>query len=624
MTGEAALQGTKVSPEVVKELIGDMSPEDKKALHGWYWYDWANQAWALTVLTVIVPQYMTALYNSAHGGGGDSFYAWVNGISMLIVAVSAPLLGIIADRVPIKKKLLWWFTVVGVVACCLMAFTSLMGEYDYYFLAMVTIVGNVGFSIGNTFYYAFMPYLADKRCMDHVSSWGYAYGFMGGSLLLVVHLLVVMRVGIDLGDYRLPFVFITSALWWLGWGMRLFLWTPEPEIPNPTPIGSVKEAATIAVTELVNTLREIRKFKVLAFFLVAYLLFYDGVNTINGMASAFGEEVLRINPMMNIVLLLTVNVVAVPMSIVFGKLANKYGTKKILMSALIIYSGVAVLAVGFAPLEMNNDSTQYDFQYQWNEETDQYDVGMYDDDEGGVPDDYLGTGLHKRVICCVSGGWVALEGEGDQALRETFWDYLANTPQEDTKRGDDVSKKHLSRNEAAALVTAMHNMTDHRFSFFFSEGPQDGEYSVGDHHPTQISGGPVDFWPNAMRTYVWGPLGMGAPLQWIFLGMVVGCVMGAAGAQARSMFTLLIPETRTTEFFGFFGFIGKAAAAIGPIIYAISSGMFDSRVAVLSVTVVILIGTYLTSRIDLEEGYLAAVAEDEKNRGLSASNDSEE
>jgi UMF1 family MFS transporter len=95
--------------------------------------------------------------------------------------------------------------------------------------------------------------------------------------------------------------------------------------------------------------------------------------------------------------------------------------------------------------------------------------------------------------------------------------------------------------------------------------------------------------------------------------------MGAAGAQARSMFTKLIPETRTTEFFGFFGFIGKAAAMIGPFLYALAVSQYDSRVAILTITIVILIGTYMTSRVDLEEGMRVAAEEDARIRGqLSA------
>ena len=588
---------SKPDATLVKQLIDEMDEDSKKALHGWYWYDWANQAWALTVLTVIVPQYMASLYNSANGGGGDSFYGYVNSFSMLIVAVSAPLIGIIADRIPIKKKLLWWFTIFGVIATALMAVTAYTAPYDYHFLATVFVIGNVGFAAGNTFYYAFMPYLADRRCMDHVSSWGYAYGFMGGSTLLLIHLAVLL--GFD-GSWRLPFIFVSSAIWWMGWAMRLFWNTPEPEIPNPQPIDSVGHALKVATTEIVKTIREIRRFKVLALFLVAYLLFFDGINTINGMAAAFGESVLRLNPVMNIALLLTVNIVAVPMSLVFGKLADRIGTKEALMTALVIYCGVAIAAVSFAPLELADDHARYDFQYDWNEDTQEYEL----------------TSLYNRQVCCESGNWVSLAGEGDEEFRDAFWDFLTTKSVSSTNKGEQVTRLTLPAEQARGLVAAMNNMSDHRFSFSFEGGPEDiaGQRSVGNGHPTIIEGGYADWWPNTIRDNIWAPFGIGVNIQWIILGLVVGCVMGAAGAQSRSMFSKLIPESRTTEFFGFFGFIGKAAAVIGPLLYAIASDAFDSRIAVLTVTIVILAGTLITSKVDLEAGMIAADAEDERSR----------
>ena len=104
---------------------------------------------------------------------------------------------------------------------------------------------------------------------------------------------------------------------------------------------------------------------------------------------------------------------------------------------------------------------------------------------------------------------------------------------------------------------------------------------------------------------MWGPLGLGINIQWIFLGLVVGCVMGAT-CPSKIMFTMLIPKTRTTEFFGFFGFIGKAAAMIGPLLYAAAATYFDSRVAILTIVVVIVLGTFLTGKVDLEEGIRVA------------------
>jgi UMF1 family MFS transporter len=114
-------------------------------------------------------------------------------------------------------------------------------------------------------------------------------------------------------------------------------------------------------------------------------------------------------------------------------------------------------------------------------------------------------------------------------------------------------------------------------------------------------------------------MGITVSLQWIILGLFVGVAMGAAGAQARSMFSMLIPETRTSEFFGFFGFLGKSAAMIGTFLYGITSGLFDSRVAILTITIVILLGTYLTSRVDLEEGIRVAAEEDRLAREKGAS-----
>jgi UMF1 family MFS transporter len=142
---------------------------------------------------------------------------------------------------------------------------------------------------------------------------------------------------------------------------------------------------------------------------------------------------------------------------------------------------------------------------------------------------------------------------------------------------------------------------------------------VGDRHPSVVDqGGPVDGWASLMRDNVWAPLGISVSMQWIILGLFVGCAMGSAGAQARSIFSQLTPKTRTSEFFGFFGFLGKSAAMMGTFLYGIASSTFDSRVAVLTVTVVILVGTYLTTRIDLEEGIRVAEEEDARVLALES------
>ena len=418
-------------------------------------------------------------------------------------------------------------------------------------------------------------------------------------------------------------------------------------------------ASKLAYGQVFKTAREIRKFKVLAFFLIAYLLFYDGVNTIASMASAFGESVLRIDPSMNIMLLLTVNVVAVPMTFVFGKLAAARGTKFALMVALLIYCAVSVTAAGFAPLELEGeeDAERYDFQFEWNNETGMYDMTtLYDrgyegwiaeDSEGDAafrdafqahfPEtDYsveeagestLGTGLMVCVFILAMVGllglgikWIQEREMGIMGLLAAFLlvgvgvfgaSFLA-----DQAKVEEVETKSISEEDAVALVAAFDNASDHRFSIIVIGGNEAiaGSDEIGDRHPTMLDqGGPVDSWAVTMRNLVWEPLGIGVSLQWIILGMFVGCAMGSAGAQARSMFSMLTPKTRASEFYGFFGFLGKSAAMIGTALYAIASTAFDSRVALLTITVVILAGTYLTSRVDLEEGIRVAQEEDARN-----------
>ena len=556
--------------------------QERDALQGWYWYDWANQAFALTVLTVVVPALTASMYNTATGTqSGDSFYALVLGLSSLFVALVSPVLGAIADRIEIKRKILWAYTIVGVIFTAMMGLAPFLGEgTNYMFLAICLVIGNIGFAGGNVIYYAFMPYLAEKEDVDHVSSWGYAYGFMGGSSLLIVHLGLGLTLGFT--PTILAFIFVTSALWWLGWGYQLFLKTPEPKLPSPKEYESSMEAVKDGFREVASTFREVKKYKSLSIFLVSYLLFFDGVNTIGGMAAAYGESVLRLSTTMNFVLLLMVNIVAIPMTIIGGKAARRFGTKEVLTGALIVYCVVAILAVGFAPLDLNDDHERYDFQYDWDEADDAYEL----------------TTLYDRGV----DAWVSDSGEGDAKFRDAFMEFL----QDDS--GDERSS--LPIDEATVLASRMMGELDHRFSFSFNGGDLDGERSVGIIHPTMIGDGELSWWPETLRDNLWEPLGFGVNLQWIMLGTMVGIVMGTVGAQARSMMVMLTPRTKAAEFFGFFGFIGKAAAFIGPIIYSISANLYNSRVAVFTIMIVILAGTALLTRVDLEEGAATAAAID--------------
>jgi len=651
-----------------KEIMSSMSDENKKALKGWYFYDWANQAYALTVMTVIAPALMASLYNTATGTqSGDSFYAWILTISMIFVVVTAPALGVIADKMPIKKKLLKWYTIVGILFTALMGAAPYFGSQGYLILALMYTIGTVGFTGGNVIYYSFMPYLAPRKCQDHVSTWGYAYGFMGGSMLLIFHLIILQDFVVWDWKFKMAVIFATSSIWWWGFGYLMFKWTPEPEIPSTMKWDGFGNATKVAYSQVFQTFKEVKRFKVLAFFLLAYLLFYDGVNTIASMASAFGESVLRLNSNMNVMLLLTVNIVAIPMTIVFGKLADIKGTKFALMLALFIYCFVALVAAGFAPLELEGeeDAERYDFTFEWNATSSEYELETlydrgyeswvgetaegdsefrdnfqqyfpvnstdYDKDDPGTSS--LGKGLQACIIilafvALIGGAIMLIQNKelGKLGVLAMIFVVIVGILGASFLADQDETKKKethtINLENATAIVANFDSTSDHRFSILFVGGDLSGESEIGDRHPTVLDqGGPVDGYAEFMRDNVWEPFNIGVSLQWIILGMFVGVAMGSAGAQARSMFSQLVPETRTSEFFGFFGFLGKSAAMIGTFLYGIASSVFDSRVAILTITIVILAGTYLTSRVDLEEGIRIAEEEDARARAEAAKAD---
>jgi MFS-type transporter involved in bile tolerance (Atg22 family) len=283
-------------------------------------------------------------------------------------------------------------------------------------------------------------------------------------------------------------------------------------------------------------------------------------------------------------------------------------------------------------------STLYGIPYEdWISNTSEGDAAFRDAFQEHFPEsDYsvedagastIGTGL---MVCLFILVMVAILGRGlmwiqerDMGIMGVFAAFLlvgvgifgaSFLAGQSTEEVDNI--KTISEDDAVALIAAFDDTDDHRFSIIIIGGNDtiSGSSEVGNSHPTVVDqGGPVDGWATLMRDNVWAPLNLGVSMQWIILGLFVGCAMGSAGAQARSMFSQLTPKTRSSEFFGFFGFLGKSAAMIGTFLYGIASTTFDSRVALMSIVIVILVGTYLTSKVDIEEGIRVAQEEDARN-----------
>ena len=149
-----------------------------------------------------------------------------------------------------------------------------------------------------------------------------------------------------------------------------------------------------------------------------------------------------------------------------------------------------------------------------------------------------------------------------------------------------------------------------RFSVYVTGGSLDGSNAIGSKHPSVLGDGLIDWWPETLRKFVWNPLNISVGFQWLILGALAGLVLGGSQALARSLFAQMTPEKRSTEFFSFFGFVGKASAVIGPMIYMLVTGILDTRAAVLMLLITILCGVIMLKWVNVEEGQRIAELEE--------------
>ena len=222
--------------------LGSLPQEQRRAIRGWCMYDWANSAFATSINTAILPVYFVTLFKDAFGPEtqllgftltGSSIWGFGVATSTAVVALSSPALGVVADRTRIKKTLLWVYMVAGVLFTVLLFFSAYTGT-PWAFLLGCYFIANIGFAGGNVFYNSLLPHLAPKDLLDNVSSRGFAYGYVGGGLLLAVHLALILAFkDTDHSDLVTRVAIASVGFWWFGWAIWTFRTVPEPEIRNP-------------------------------------------------------------------------------------------------------------------------------------------------------------------------------------------------------------------------------------------------------------------------------------------------------------------------------------------------------------------------------------------------------
>ncbi len=319
------------------ERIGLGSPE----LRAWAMYDWANSAFQTTIIAAVFPIY----YRRVAAAGLEeadamSRFAWATTIAIFIVAIVAPLLGAIADHSAIKKKLLAIFAGIGISACFAMFWIT---EGEWLFALTLFIIGNVGVAGSVVFYESLLPHLVGEGELDRVSSAGYAIGYFGGGILLAINLLMIQKpelFGIQDAGVGTRLSFASVGLWWLVFTLPLMLRVPEPVAL----VGGRKEKVSLmhGVQSLAQTFRELRKYRQALLFLIAFLIYNDGIQTMIRVASIYGESIGLDSGAMISALLLT-QFIGVPAAFAFGARASRIGAKRGVLLGLSVYTLIAAL-----------------------------------------------------------------------------------------------------------------------------------------------------------------------------------------------------------------------------------------------------------------------------------------
>lgn len=330
-------------------MTGPYSAREQRA---WYFYDWANSAFSATVVTVFLGPYLTTLAKAAADERGlvhplgipieaGSVYPYLISLSVLSQVFFLPVLGALADYAQWKKQMMGLFAYVGSFATMAMFF--LQGT-AYIAGGILFLIANLSFGASIVFYNAFLPEIAPPEQRDAVSSKGFALGYLGGGLLLAVNMLLSFRpeaVGLTLGQaVRLSLG--SAGLWWAVFTLIPMFALRNRRAARPLPPGS--SYATIGFQQLGHTLRSIRLFPQTLLFLIAYLLYNDGIQTVIALASQFGQEELKLPLSTLSSAILMVQFVAFVGAMVFNYVARVLGSKRAVMITLAGWTVVLIYA----------------------------------------------------------------------------------------------------------------------------------------------------------------------------------------------------------------------------------------------------------------------------------------
>jgi UMF1 family MFS transporter len=336
---------------------------DRTEIFGWITYDWANSVFFTTVLGVLIGEYLTSLAQSAVGENGaiftisgtpvvtaKSIYSYSVGLSVFLQVFFLPVLGAIADYTQLKKTFMAFFCYLGAFACCLLFF---IGAETYVLGCILFIVSNLCAGASIVFYNSYLNDITTEDRRDKVSSWGFAAGYASGVLVLAANLLFLRNagtIGISV-DLAVRICLLTSGIWWAGFSLITFTLLRRRAPARPVPEG--KHYITAGLSELAGTFRELMRLKHTGLFLVAYLLYNDGVQTVINSSTVFLSQELFVargletDRSVLVIVYIIAQFVAFFGAVIFERIAHFTSTKTSIMISLLIWSAVVIYAYAF-------------------------------------------------------------------------------------------------------------------------------------------------------------------------------------------------------------------------------------------------------------------------------------
>jgi UMF1 family MFS transporter len=317
--------------------------KEKKVIWGWAMYDWANSAFATTVMAGFFPVFFKQYWSyGTDVNVSTAQLGFGNAVAGLVVALMAPVLGAVADRGSAKKRFLLCFAYLGVLMTAGLFWVQ-KGAWAW--AIFVYAMGIIGFSGANVFYDSLLPHVAKEDQVDYVSGLGFSMGYLGGGLLFLINVLMTLMpqtFGLADSGQAVRVAFLSVALWWGSFTVITIAWVPE--VKAAVPHRDRGSAVVKGFEQFLGTFRKARHLKTVFLFLLAYWFYIDGVDTIIRMAVDYGMSLgFEANDL--IVALLIVQFVGFPAALGFGKLGQYWGVRKGIYLAIGVYMGLTLWGV---------------------------------------------------------------------------------------------------------------------------------------------------------------------------------------------------------------------------------------------------------------------------------------